>query len=255
VFGGTDDAAMKSAVFLGQMITEVGAVLLTGGRGPEGDGSAAVRGAAIEGAMKVPLDRASWVEVERNPTVSDAEVKQTHVILHVGFGHRRNYVEASLCDVAIVLPGEEGTASELAFSLALDRPVMLVGDYWTAVSAGVVHDPAVTARGLLTAVDHRVGLEDSGEPWHEDITLACARLARADLFPADMTPRPLPQSERDAQDIVETALHAVTRDDLPGAFPPSSVLTSPQHAEMARIYEDWLAGRPPFEWPGPHTDR
>ncbi len=49
------------------------------------------------------------------------------MVLRPGVGHRRNFLLACLCDVAVVLPGEQGTAAELVFALALGRRVATVG--------------------------------------------------------------------------------------------------------------------------------
>jgi hypothetical protein len=46
-----------------------------------------------------------------------------------------------MCDAAIVLPGDDGTDSELTSALALNRPVALVGG-WRAVLAGIAERAA-----------------------------------------------------------------------------------------------------------------
>ena len=52
-------------------------------------------------------------------------------VMSLGFGDKRNYVEACMCDAAVAFEGGDGTKSEVAFCLALGRPVVLVGDAWT----------------------------------------------------------------------------------------------------------------------------
>ena len=86
--------------------------------------------------------------------------------IEVNLGHKRNYLEAVMCDAAVVLRGEKGTASELASALSLGRPVVIVGtvcgDTWKALATPAKRREAATrlwdiAKGRLsdrTAENH-----------------------------------------------------------------------------------------------------
>jgi predicted Rossmann-fold nucleotide-binding protein len=46
-------------------------------------------------------------------------------------GHQRNFLEALLCDAAVVFEGKEGTISEAVGTLCLGKPVLLWANGWT----------------------------------------------------------------------------------------------------------------------------
>jgi hypothetical protein len=58
------------------------------------------------------------------------DADETSFVLRPGIGHRRNFLEAAMCDAAIVLEGGDGTVSELVSTLCLGKPVLLVGETW-----------------------------------------------------------------------------------------------------------------------------
>ncbi|NKK70072.1 hypothetical protein GFM13_06635 [Rhizobium leguminosarum bv. viciae] len=123
VFGSKD--FRSHAASLGGQIARAGAILLTGGDGRD-DGS--VKNAAISGAKAAG---GRWIGVHRHTRddgLLDPTLKRqkTGLILRPGLGHRRNFLEACLCDVAIALKGGKGTVSEVAACVFLSRPVILV---------------------------------------------------------------------------------------------------------------------------------
>jgi hypothetical protein len=107
---------------LGRAITAAGHILLTGGPGRD-----SVRGSAIDGAGSKP-----WIGVEKEGPVGAEEVG-SGLVIQTGLGHKRNYVEASMCDAAAALPGGDGTVSEVTSALSLGRPVAFVGEWRTDV--------------------------------------------------------------------------------------------------------------------------
>jgi uncharacterized protein (TIGR00725 family) len=115
VFGGDDPDAVDRARKLGALIAGRSHILLTGGTRP---GTNPVRESAILGAGSSP-----WVGVGRANKIDAAELDRGFVI-YTDLGHKRNYLEACLCDAAIGLTGGDGTVSEVTFSLALQRPVV-----------------------------------------------------------------------------------------------------------------------------------
>jgi uncharacterized protein (TIGR00725 family) len=125
VFGGDDAKAVAFAKRLGAAIADRKQILLTGGKeaGPE-----AVKDSAIDGVGLSP-----WIGVDRprpRPEKDDCYEKGAGFVIVSDLDHKRNYLEAALCDAAIGLTGEEGTYSEVVFALSLHRPVALVGNGW-----------------------------------------------------------------------------------------------------------------------------
>jgi predicted Rossmann-fold nucleotide-binding protein len=129
VFGGNAASPdeLAAACLLGAEIGRSGAVLLTGG---DGSDPGTVKDAAIRAADEAatPDDPAAWVGVRNAPAAAAPEPRGPRsVVVTPGGGHRRNFVEACLCDAAIAIGGGPGTASEALFSLYLGRPVVIVG--------------------------------------------------------------------------------------------------------------------------------
>ncbi len=132
VFGGNepDGSELVAARLFGAQVNLSGAVLLTGGDGSHPD---TVKDAAIRSAIDIEdLERpAAWIGVRRADSATAPEEKGGRsILLTPGWDHRRNFVEACLCDAAIAIWGGAGTASEVVFCLYLRRPVVLIGDKW-----------------------------------------------------------------------------------------------------------------------------
>jgi predicted Rossmann-fold nucleotide-binding protein len=129
VFGSTDPDGIALAKKLGAAIAARGQILLTGGTGHGKSAEKGVRESAIEGAEGV---RGSpWVGVARDSRIAVEEVGEDGhgFVVRTDLGHRRNFLEACLCDAAFGIVGGDGTTSEVTFSLALQRPVVLLGDW------------------------------------------------------------------------------------------------------------------------------
>jgi hypothetical protein len=127
VFGGTSAPSpqvLACAQQLGSAITAAGHLLLSGGTGPD---DTSVKGRAITGA-----GRERWIGVEKD---GPARVDKTNggLVIWTGLGHKRNYLEAWMCDAAVGLPGGDGTVSEVTSALSLRRPVAFVGKWRTDV--------------------------------------------------------------------------------------------------------------------------
>jgi hypothetical protein len=150
VFGGKDPVAVVHAKVLGALLAARGQIVLTGG---ERAGTGSVKESSIAGAGQSP-----WIGVLRSGPV-DCRLSKNGFLICSGLGHKRNYLEAALCDAVICLRGQRGTISELLFSLALSRPAAVVGDglnlEWN------VNDPQQLEVMLERAFD-RVGTDPTG---------------------------------------------------------------------------------------------
>lgn len=142
VFGSSDPDTLEPAEAVGREIARRGATLLTGGMrpGPRVVKERAIRGAASRG------ERARWIGVPGREAAEGPPVRTgTALVIPLGYGDRRNCVEAHLCDAAIAFRGGHGTASEVAFCLAFGRPVVLVGFERGGARFPVADDPAARA--------------------------------------------------------------------------------------------------------------
>jgi uncharacterized protein (TIGR00725 family) len=141
VMGAGDAAsaeAMRLAEQLGEAISAMGLVLLTGGR-PAGVMAAASRGAArVEGHLVVGVLPDEGSGDDRQGT---AEVD---LALFTGMGKARNVINVLSADVVVVCGGGgPGTASEAAHALNAGRPLILLAvpalwhDFFCSLSEGV----------------------------------------------------------------------------------------------------------------------
>lgn len=141
VFGGRDLGAVQFAQPLGAAIARREQILLTGGKQC---GHTSVKESAICGAGSSP-----WIGVDRQKdTPVTGSENGVGFVIASDLDHKRNYLEAALCDSAIGLAGEEGTYSEVVFALSLHCPVALVGSSWKKkwpVNTDETLDSAATA--------------------------------------------------------------------------------------------------------------
>jgi uncharacterized protein (TIGR00725 family) len=100
---------------LGELLAELGAVLVTGGRG--GAMEAACRGAARAGGVAVGV-LPSASAADANPFCS--------VVLATGLGHARNAVVAQSGDFAVALGASAGTISEVCFAWMAGKTVLVL---------------------------------------------------------------------------------------------------------------------------------
>jgi predicted Rossmann-fold nucleotide-binding protein len=129
IFGANDPAAgeLPAARVLGEAAARLGAVLLTGG---DGSDRGTVKDAALVAADAVGTSDApaTWVGVRNREQAAPPVWRRPQaVVVTPGWGHRRNFVEACLCDAAVVIGANSpGAASEALFCLYLGRPVVVV---------------------------------------------------------------------------------------------------------------------------------
>lgn len=152
VFG--SKRGLELANKIGSRIAEEHCITLTGGNGKGGD---YVKERAIEGAGSSP-----WIGVSRKPPKRNVSPLRSGVVIHTDLGHRRNYLEACLCDAAIGIKDGPGTTSEVLFALSLQRPVALVGK-WEDPS-----DPDVLDK-MIEDSYKRVGTPPSERPDLDDL--------------------------------------------------------------------------------------
>jgi uncharacterized protein (TIGR00725 family) len=128
VIGGNvcSDAVRELAERVGVALARRGATLVCGGLG-------GVMEAVASGAH-----RADGRTVGVLPTYDHrAGNPWIDVVIPTGFGYGRNVIVVASGHAVIALPGECGTASEIALALTLKRPVIALGAWHDC--AGVVH--------------------------------------------------------------------------------------------------------------------
>jgi hypothetical protein len=198
VFGSNEPTCeqLAAARYFGAEVNSEGATLLTGG---QGDDPNTVKDAAILAATE--REPADWIGVLNSAnSAPPRKGRAAGVVLTPGFRHRRNLVEACLCDAAIVIGDSEGTSSEALFSLYLRRPLVLVGvDKLSPTSAITTALKEAALRRIpstlapLTAIDQGI---DAAYRWAE----------KPDRAP---TYRPLPTNRSAAAQIVRDLVHKV----------------------------------------------
>jgi hypothetical protein len=222
VFGGDDASTLRPAEYVGHEIGRQGCILLTGGTDSAG---AAVKEKAIAGVKTAPGAR--WIGVGRSKEIKPADCSAERIILWPGYEHKRNYVEAHLCDAAVAFPGGDGTASEVAFCLALGRPVIRVGESWQT------EYPLAQLEGTIKklreqTVERMQRDEVKPSPLDAPIAAALNRLGTTIDY------RHLPQNG-ESRRIVEHALQLIREAGQLGEFPDIA-----EYSSMAADYHSWL---------------
>jgi predicted Rossmann-fold nucleotide-binding protein len=242
VFGGTADSepspsgkdtdpcrgeVKACAKQLGSAITaEDRHVLLTGGNGPKDKGA---KGCAIAGA--VPN---RWVGVLKEPPGPGEPMgeKEGGLVIPTGLKHKRNYLEASMIDAAVALPGGDGTVSEVTSALSLKRPVAFVGnwaEYNLKESESESDRSAVLDKMVKTTLD-LFKRQPANAGIDERLTKEVLRRALDSLPPCEYF------KLCDAQKVVEWIESHVPRPGL-DLFEDLRIAGL---EKAARCYEDWL---------------
>jgi uncharacterized protein (TIGR00725 family) len=224
VFGGNDATALERAKALGAEIASKRLILLTGGIGPKASG---VKGAAICGAKDSP-----WIGVDRTGTVRASE-QRSGIVISTDLDNKRNYLEASLCDAAVCLHGGDGTVSEAAFALSLQRPVAFWDDAWVDELPLNGRGHAEALQSMINRTFKRVRETPTGKPRFDALVNRNVLTARL----ASLPPYVFFATSATASAVLEwiTTTLSTTRQGLGGSFPPIE-----GYDEVIRKYEAWL---------------
>ena len=213
---------------VGSAIATRGAILLTG---TAEAGTGAVNKCTVAGAASTP--KATWVGVEKRTSSKVVEDRGRSLVLRPEYGHKRNYIEAHLCDAAIAFRGGEGSASEVAFCFALGRPVVLLGD-WESDYPLERERPRGLSE-LRAATENRMKLNEVGpSPLDPLIDHSLGTLKSLEGSERELVfhSRPVPTSEQGAIDVVDLILRMLDERFAPptGAVPS----THPEWIARAR---------------------
>ena len=131
VFGGNEvpKDVVELAHWVGTRLAARGFIVLAGGKmNCDEKAQKEVKYAAI--CSTAPDGR--WIGVLNQRPNGPCEVKpdRNGMVVSPRMADQRNFLEASLCDAAVVLKGGDGTVSEAVSVLCLGKPVLLVGDTW-----------------------------------------------------------------------------------------------------------------------------
>ncbi len=110
-----DERLYKVAMRVGELIAEMGWILVNGGLG--GVMEASARGAKMRGGLTVGILPGESRD-DANPYIDIAIV--------TNMGHARNVIIAHTCDALIAVGGEYGTVSEIAIALKIGKPVFAI---------------------------------------------------------------------------------------------------------------------------------
>jgi predicted Rossmann-fold nucleotide-binding protein len=225
VFGGNDPDLAEPANLLGAAIAARPLILLTGGLGPEDSG---VKGAAISGA-----NNSLWIGVDRSGHVG-ANAQGKGIVISTDLGHKRNYLEASLCDAAICLKGGNGTVSEATFALSLQRPVAFWGDAWNTELCLNNQGQELGLKSMIDRTLERVKENPTGKPSFD--TLVNRRALEEGL--STLPPFTFFASQASPTAVLSWIVKALSSDHggLRGSFPPIE-----GYGDAIRDYEKWLS--------------
>ncbi len=234
VFGSNEEPTLEPSERIGREVAATGCVLLTGGGVRLDQGQ--VKERAMRGARDAESkDAAAWrigvLGVESADVAFTAE--GSRAILEPNLGDGRNYLNAAMCDVAIALPGGDGTKSEVAFALALGRPVVLVGSAWDTVfppgEDREAREALIESAKNRVEGDHGTALGVLVAQAYDDLLEADVRVERYEL-------------DHPAAEIVAAA-RGLAGDDDAGLVGDLPMLTDrPDLDPLADQYRDWLAG-------------
>ncbi len=129
------------AAYIGRLLAEQGAVLISGGR--TGVMEAACGGAKAGGGLTIgvlPGDSA------------DEANRYVDVAIVTGMGEARNAIIVNSADAVIAVGGEYGTLSEIALALKRGIPVIGLGT-WELVKDGQTHNVIHVAGSAQEAVE------------------------------------------------------------------------------------------------------
>lgn len=219
---------------LGAEVARLDAVVLTGGG--RGAPAPAVTESALAGAEAARREhgvlaaRVGVLGRRHHRVVAEVDDDGTRIVLGLDVGDRRNYLNAHLCDVALALRGGDGTTSEVAFCLALGRPVVLVGDWQDSFP---LSRSRAAYEGFLRGARRRVP-EQHGDHLDRLVGEAYAALDRAGTY-EHVAHRGWDTA---AAELVDVALAALAPVGPRGAFPD---LRDPLRRPVAERYAAWLA--------------
>jgi hypothetical protein len=126
------------ATEVGRLIAQRGAVLVCGGLG--GVMEAAAMGARQAGGTTVGIVP-TYDKETANPGIE--------IALATGMGHARNVIVVASSDAVIALPGEHGTASEIALARKLGKPVVVLGAWTGLDGVHIAHTPVEAVQTAL----------------------------------------------------------------------------------------------------------
>jgi predicted Rossmann-fold nucleotide-binding protein len=239
VFGSTEEGQIPLARRIGTEISTRGCyILLTGGTGeqelPKKE-QGTVKEQAILGAKP-----SAWIGVTRGSrkpacaTPPDAK----WFVVKTDLEHKRNALEACLCDAAIVLEGNEGTISEAVFTLWLGKPVVFIGNSWKAYKMDAQIEKAEFTK-MVEAALKRVGVLSSPDApldtlfeWN-DISKDLAAKANYLWLPSPTTEEEASGTIRGALDWLQERINGAPQGYFPGIK---------RYATVIREYNKWTSG-------------
>jgi predicted Rossmann-fold nucleotide-binding protein len=231
VFGGDIGEAVPYAERLGIVIADRKQILLTGGKRPS---TKSVKESAIKGAGSSP-----WIGVHRpssTPKQADCYEKDSGFVIVSDLDHKRNYLEAALCDAAVGLTGEKGTYSEIVFALSLHRLVALVGESWEKKwPVNLQKSPERAARAAM----EKVGTVGDDRPLLRKLLNEETILLGLKSLPADCFRYFGSEEDAKSEDVVDWILSTSKHEnslEFVGGFP---VIDG--YREVKDRYKIWLA--------------
>ncbi len=120
VIGGhvIDKEVEDIAHYIGEFVSEVDAILITGGL--DGAMEAAAKGCQQAGGITIGI-LPGTNKADANPYID--------IALPTSIGYARNAIVACCADIIVALPGSHGTSCEISYGLIYNRPVIDLGNW------------------------------------------------------------------------------------------------------------------------------
>ncbi|MFH1360986.1 MAG: TIGR00725 family protein [Candidatus Omnitrophota bacterium] len=120
VIGGhdVDKEVERFAIEVGEIVSEVGAILVCGGLG--GVMEAVSKGSKKAGGMTIGI-LPGKDKNDANPFID--------IALPTSIGYARNTIVACCADIIIALPGSHGTRSEISYGFVYEKPIIDLGEW------------------------------------------------------------------------------------------------------------------------------
>jgi uncharacterized protein (TIGR00725 family) len=236
VFGSTVEETLALATLIGSAIVKRRGILLTGGVSSNGN---AVKERAIAGAKAARSETClgSWIGVARDATKPSFAPSESSCVIHTDLGHKRNFLEACLCDAAIALEGGKGTRSEVTFCLSLQKPVVLIGKW----KAEYPLNKPETLEKLVDKAFNLVGRGPSGNSTLDELLNEKRILTNLQVAPLVCNDYPMPKKPdqpKVAEDAVGDAfsfLEQFRETGFKGIFPGIK-----GYENVKADYDSWL---------------
>lgn len=246
VFGSSLERTLAGARYVGSQVADHNCILLTGAgrvQPAEVNETRSVKDAAFlaAGGTRGFAPRIGVERDDNNQIYNPETDPDGHwIFLRPGYAHKRNYLEAHLCDAAIAFPGIQGTPTEVACCFALNRPVVLLGEWenYYPKEPGKRPQAMIKLRDQAESLMKMRGVERVNSPFNPSIEEALACLPYTVALCENCE---IPNSPEAAGAVVDLALNLLGSARPGGSLPQISENDPrPEYESTRTRLREWL---------------